>query len=71
MKILLKRVPTREIPPHETTSWKIATRKILTWNIPTNFINCLSSFNPSFGQTFTNVKTSALLKHIITKQSFK
>ena len=66
MKILHKRVPTREIPPHETTSWKIATRKILTWNIPTNFINCLS-----FGQTFTNVKTSALLKHIITKQSFK
>ena len=71
MKTLLKGVPTREIPTHQTPPWKVATRKILTWNIPTHFINCLSSLNPSFGQTYTNVKTSAFLKHVITKQSFK
>ena len=55
-----------EIPP-----WKIATQKILTWNIPTHFINRLSSLNPSFRQIFTNVKNSALLKFRITKQSLK
>ena len=26
---------------------KTATEKILTWNIPTHFINCLSSLNTS------------------------
>ena len=57
--------------PLENPTQKIASQKILTWNIPTHFINCISSLNPSFWQMFTNVKTSALLKHRITKQSFK
>ena len=55
----------------ETFPHKIAAKKILTWNIPTHFIICLSSLNTSFWQIFTNVKTSALWKHRITKQSFK
>ena len=37
---------------------KIATKKILTWNFFTQFINCLSLPNTSFWQIFTNVKTS-------------
>ena len=36
---------------------KIATKKILTWNVFTQFINCLSLPNTSFWQIFTNVKT--------------
>ena len=35
----------RETPP---APGKISTQKILTWNIPTHFINCLSSLNTSF-----------------------
>ena len=37
---------------------KIATKKIVTWNFFTQFINCLSLPNTSFWQIFTNVKTS-------------
>ena len=47
-KILPGKTPTRKIPTHQTTPWKISPRKILTQkiptlNIPTHFINCLSS----------------------------
>ena len=58
--------PPEKFPPikllPEKSPRKIATQKILTWNIPTHFINCLPSLNPSFGQMFTTVKTLALLK---------
>ena len=56
----------KENPPGE-----IANQKILAWNIPTRFINCLSSLNTSFWQIFTNAKASALLKQRITKQPVK
>ena len=63
--------PLPSLPPLPPPPRKIASQKILTWNIPTHFINCLSSLNTSFRKIFINVKTSALLRHIITKQSFK
>ena len=65
-KIPPGKVPTRKISAHQTSHWKlhpppIPPRKILTQKIPirnisTDFINCISSLNTSFGQLFTNLK---------------
>ena len=41
-----KFTPTKQ--PPGTSPRQIATQKILTWNIPNHFINCLSSLNISF-----------------------
>ena len=41
------KIPTRNIPTHQTPPWKIAPRKIPTWNISIHFINRLSSLTTS------------------------
>ena len=65
------KIPPGEFPPEKFSpiklslgnpTRKITIQKILTWIIPTHFINCLSSLNPSFWLMFTNVKTSAIMK---------
>ena len=50
-KIPPGKIPTRKIPTHQTPPWKIphppppenSHPENPTWNIPTHFINCLSS----------------------------
>ena len=48
------KLPTGNSTP--TPPRKILTQKIPIRNISTDFINCLSSLNTSFGQFFTNLK---------------
>ena len=71
-KMVLGIFPPGEFPPKkfppiklplENSPRKVTTQEILTWIIPTHLINCLSSLSTLFWQIFTNVKTSALLKH--------
>ena len=67
-KMVLGKFPPGEFPPEKfppiklplensLPHRKIATQKILTWNIPIHFINCLSSLNTLFWlQHFQNIK---------------